>query len=205
MIIFILFAHKIKNMSYSQQNINSAAASIGFRIPRSSGPKCSNCGEELNTGYYGCKKCGYYDKDREEYDIKVANEEKEIDRINEAFLHHFLVKKGFDGIKGYDKFIDNEVLKHKLIVIAIRGIGVLIGLLLFWHHAAFNGIISGVGFWLIGSLYRWLKFDTSNTTGRMDCWSFLRKQNKTDTYDLIASYKKNRKKMDEGIENELYF
>jgi len=189
----------------SNYQFQKLANEVGFRIPRISGPKCKNCGEELNTGYYGCKKCGFYDQEREEYDKKVAYEEQEIYKFNEAFLNQFLTNKGFEGRNGYDNFLEKEALKHKLIVIAIRTLGILIGIYLFTHHAALNGIIVGFSGWILGSLYRWMKFATSGSTGQMDDHSFLHKQNKTSTYDLLSSYKNKRKKMDESIENDLYF
>lgn len=187
------------------KNANQAANSLGFRIPRISGPKCPKCGEERERGYYGCKKCGHYDQSREEYDKKVAYEEQEIHKFNEAFLYQFLTKKGFEGIKGYDNFLEKEALKHKLIVIAIRTLGILIGIYLFTHDAMLNGIIAGFSGWILGSLYKWMKFATSDTTGQMDECSFLHKQNKSSTYDLLSSHKNKLKKMDESIENDLYF
>jgi hypothetical protein len=185
----------------AQKKANQAANSIGFRIPRISGPKCKNCGEELNTGYYGCKKCGFYDQEREEYDKKVALEEKEIYKFNEAFLYQFLTKKGFEGTKGYDNFLEKEALKHKLIVIAIRTLGILIGLYLFTHDAMLNGIISGFSGWILGSLYKWIKFGLDND---MSHYSFLGKHDKSTTAHLLISKYKS-KKMDESIENDLYF
>lgn len=189
-------------MSYSQRNVNQTLANLGMKQVRTNIPKCKNCGEEINSGYYGCKKCGYYDKEREEYDKKVANEKQEIDKINTEYLNDFLTGKGFQGIKGYDIFLENEAKKHKQIVWGIRLIIMGVGLILLFNGQIFNGIIIGIIGWFLGSLYKWIKFGDAN---KMDDFNLVYKQNKKTTVGLISNYTSMRKKMDETIENELYF
>jgi hypothetical protein len=163
---------------------------------------CKNCGIRRSQDCFNCQTCGFYDQESEEYNRLLNIERTEIDKTNRVFLDDYLNSKGFEGIKGYDDFLENEAKKHKLFVIFIRILSVLIGFYYFYNSQIITSLVLSMIGILISSLYRWYKFGKGD---KMDDWNLIWNKERCASYHILGRYKENKKLINKDIEHELYF
>ena len=182
----------LSNAYQAQKKINQAANSIGFRIPRISGPKCKNCGEELNTGYYGCKKCGFYDQEREEYDKNELRAKYRLNTIDyhkrQKALLDSVIENGFSNIGDYENYVNEIIKKCKNIIIAVKIFYVLMVVISFFSNTFWDGfwksVVWGVLYYITNYLITWYFWGRPNTSDYSD-FKYVRSQKKFVIFDDI--------------------